>query len=161
MVREGRILLNTDILIHAADSTSRLHQQAHNVREMAAKFEIKACVSMSILNEMLTALTSDWHVRNPVSTSDAIGEYEKYVNLKTITKIMSLKTTFRSLNNLVKKYTLKGSEVKLAEVVATMVDNNVHTLCTFKQEDYEKFTEIDVLNPFEFDNRQTLLQLFE
>ena len=161
MAREGRILLNTDILLHAADSTSRLHQQAYNVREMAAKFEIKACVSMSILNEMLVALTSEGHVRNPVSVSDALGEYEKYVNLKTITKIMNLKTTFRSFNNLVKKYTLKGSEVKLAEVVATMVDNNVHTLCTFNQEDYEKFTEIDVLNPFEFDNRQTLLQLFE
>ena len=161
MAREGRILLNTDILLHAADSTSRLHQQAYNVREMAAKMEIKTCVSMSILNEMLVALTSEGHVRNPVSVSDALGEYEKYVNLKTITKIMNLKTTFRSFNNLVKKYTLKGSEVKLAEVVATMVDNNVHTLCTFNQEDYEKFTEIDVLNPFEFDNRQTLLQLFE
>ena len=161
MVRTERILLNSDILLHAADSTSRLHQQAYAVREMAVRGEIKACVSNDVLNEMLVAMTTDWHVRNPISISDAVGEYEKYINLKSISKIMQMPETFKTLNLVIKDYGLKGAEVKLAELIATMIDNRVHTICTFRQEEYEQFAEINVLNPFEFEKRQTLLQFGE
>ena len=161
MVITDRILLNTDVLLHAADSTSRLHQQAYIVREMAVRGDIKACVSNDVLSELLIAFTSTFHVWNPLSVSDAIGEYEKYVNLKSITKIMPLPETFKTLNLLVKDYGLKESDVKLAEVIATMIDNRVHVICTFRQEEYERFKEINVLNPFEFNNRQTLIQFGE
>ena len=161
MAITDKILLNTDVLLHAADSTSRLHQQAYAVREMAVLGDIKACVSNNVLCELLIAFTSNFHVRNPLSVSDAIGEYEKYVNLKSITKIRQLPETFRTLNLLVKEYGLKGSDIKLAEHIATMIDNRVHIICTFREEEYEKFKEINVLNPFEFDNRQTLIQFGE
>ena len=161
MVDRDSILLNTDVLLHAADSASKLHQHALNVREMAVKSDINGCVSMSVLNEMLVALTSDWYVRSPISVSDAIGEYEKYINLKPITKIISLMSSYKTLNNLVRDYNLKGTDIKLAELVATMTDNRVYILCTFQQEDYERFSEIEVLNPFEFDNRQTNIQFGE
>ena len=161
MAMADKILLNTDVLLHAADSTSRLHQQAYAVREMAVRGDIKACVSYDVLSELLLAFTSNFHVRNPLSVSDAIGEYEKYVNLKSITKIMQLPETFRTLNLLMKEYGLKGSDVKLAEHIAIMIDNRVHIICTFRQEEYEKFKEINVLNPFEFDNRQTRIQFGE
>lgn len=161
MAITDKILLNTDVLLHAADSTSRLHQQAYAVREMAVRGDIKACVSYDVLCELLLAFTSNFHVRNPLSVTDAIGEYEKYVNLRSITKIMQLPETFRTLNLIIKEYGLKGSDVKLAEHIATMIDNRVHIICTFRQEEYEKFKEINVLNPFEFDNRQTLIQFGE
>ena len=161
MAITDKILLNTDVLLHAADSTSRLHQQAYAVREMAVKGDIKGCVSNDVLSELLLAFTSNFHVRNPLSVSDAIGEYEKYINLKSITKIMQLPGTFKTLNGLVKEYGLKGSDIKLAEHIATMIDNRVHIICTFREEEYEKFKEINVLNPFEFDNRQTLIQFGE
>lgn len=157
MLRDS-ILLNTDVLFHAADSSSRLHLHALNVREMAVKNVIKGCVSMGVLSELIVALTSDWHVRNPISSLDAIAEYEKYINLKPINKIIILMSSYKTINNLVRDYDLKGSEIRLAELVATMVDNRVYKLCTFQQEDYEQFTEIEVLNPFEFDNRQTNIQ---
>ena len=161
MVNRDSILLNTDVLLHAADSSSRLHLHALNVREMAAKSDIKGCVSMSVLSELLVALTSDWHVRSPISTSDAIGEYEKYINLKPINKIINLMSSYKTINNLVRDYNLKGTDIKLAELVATMLDNRVYKLCTFQQEEYERFSEIEVLNPFEFDNRQTNIQFGE
>ena len=161
MAITDKILLNTDVLLHAADSASRLHQQAYAVREMAVRGDIKACVSSNVLCELLVALTSKFHVWNPLSISDAIGEYEKYVNLKSITKITQLPETFKTLNILIKEYGLYGSDIKLAEHIATMIDNRVHNICTFRQEEYEKFKEINVLNPFEFDNRQTLIQFGE
>lgn len=157
MIRDS-ILLNTDVLLHAADSSSRLHLHALNVREMAVKNDIKGCVSMGVLSELIVALTSDWHVRNPISSSDAIAEYEKYINLKPINKIINLLSSYKTINNLVRDYDLKGTDIRLAELVATMVDNRVYKLCTFQQEDYERFSEIEVLNPFEFDNRQTKIQ---
>ena len=158
MAIHDKILLNTDVLLHAADSTSRLHKQAYAVREKAVRGDIKACVSNEVLCELLMAFTSNVHVWNPLSISDAIGEYEKYVNLKSITKIMQLPETFKTLNLLIKEYDLNGSDIKLAEHIATMIDNRVHIICTFRQEEYEKFKEIKVLNPFEFDNRQTHIQ---
>jgi len=161
MAITNRILLNTDVLLHAADSTSRLHQQAYIVRELAVRGDIRACVSNDVLCEMLIAFTSSFHVGNPLTVSDAIGEYEKYINLKSITKIMHLPNTFKTLNLLVKDYGLKESDIKLAEIVATMIDNRVQVICTFSQEEYERFKEINVLNPFEFDNRQTLIQFGE
>ena len=156
-----KILLNTDVLLHAADATSRLHPQAYAVREMAVRGDIKACVSNDVLSELLMAITSNYHVRNPLSVSDAIGEYEKYVNLKSITKIMHLPETFKTLNSRIKDYDLQGTDVKLAEIIATMIDNKVHVICTFRQEEYERFKEINVLSPFEFDKRQTLIQFGE
>ena len=161
MAITDKILLNTDVLLHAADSTSRLHQQAYAVREMDVRGDIKACVSYDVLCELLLAFTSNFHVQNPLGITDAIGEYEKYVNLKSITKIMQLPETFKTLNLIIKEYGLTGSDVKLAEHIATMIDNRVHIICTFRQEEYEKFKEINVLNPFEFDNRQTRIQFGE
>ena len=161
MAITDKILLNTDVLLHAADSTSRLHKQAYAVREMAVLGDMKACVSNNVLCELLIAFTSGLHVRSHLSVSDAIGEYEKYVNLKSIAKIRQLPETFRTLNLLIKEYGLKGSDIKLAEHIATMIDNRVHIICTFREEEYEKFKEINVLNPFEFDNRQTLIQFGE
>ncbi len=158
MADTERILLNTDLLVHAADTMSTLHQQARIVLELAIRSEIRGCVSLSVLEEFIMALTSSRHVRNTISFSEAIEEYEKYINLKPIAKIMTLTSTYKTTAQIAKKYELVGSDIKLAEQIATMLDNRVHTICTFRREDYEKFGEISILNPFEFDKRQTLLQ---
>ncbi len=161
MANIDKILLNTDILVYAADKNSRYHTQAYAVREMAAQRKIYGCISLDILDEMFIAFTSKFHSSNPLSNHDALREYEKYVNLKTISKITPLQNTYRTVASLIKQYKLEGIGIRLAEQIATMLDNQVFTICTFKGDDYAKFEEIKVLNPFSFDDRQTTLTFGE
>lgn len=49
--------------------------------------------------------------------------------------------------NLVKKYEVTKQDIFNLQLVATMLSNNVTRLFTYNQDDFMKFSEIEVLTP--------------
>jgi hypothetical protein len=140
-------LLDTNVLVYAADETSPFHQASVALREKGLKGEILLCVCPQVLNEFFAILTDPKRVSNPRSQEEALLEIEKYFYSRNILKIYPSPEVMKKILSLLKRYEITKQEIFDLYLVATMLSNNVNQIYTFNQEDFLKYTEIKVLSP--------------
>ena len=80
-------LLDTNILVYAADETSSFHKATIGLREKGLKGEIPLCICPQVLNEFFAIVTDPRRVSNSISQREAILEIEKYFYAKNMMKI--------------------------------------------------------------------------
>ena len=67
-------LLDTNILVYAADETSPSHQAAIALREKGLKGEIPLCICPQVLNEFFAIVTDPKRVSHPRTQKEALLE---------------------------------------------------------------------------------------
>jgi len=72
---------------------------------------------------------------------------EKYLSSQNISMIYPKRDTLPKTIELLGKYNLKRQIVFDAQLVATMLSNNVTRIYTYNQDDFLKFEEVEVLTP--------------
>lgn len=140
-------LLDTNVLVYAADEASPFHQRSRSLRDRGLSGQISLCVCPQVLIEFFAIVTNPRRVENPRESEEAIEEIEKYLLSKNIVKIYPKEDTLQRTIDLLKKYNLKRQKVFDAQLMATMLSNSVKQIYTFNQEDFSKFDEIEVLMP--------------
>ena len=140
-------LLDTNILVYAADETSPFHQSAVALREKGLRNEISLCICPQVLNEFFAIATNPRRVSSPRTQKEAILEMEKYFHSKNILKIYPGPEIIDRIIDLLKRHEITKQEIFDLQLVATMLSNNVTRLYTYNQEDFYKFKEIEVLSP--------------
>ncbi|MBM4307604.1 MAG: PIN domain-containing protein [Deltaproteobacteria bacterium] len=80
-------LLDTNVLVYAADETSPFHATAKAIRERGLKGEISICVCPQVLIEFFAVVTDSKRVSNPRTQEEAQLEIEKYTRSGNISKI--------------------------------------------------------------------------
>jgi len=147
MITSKISLLDTNILVYAADETSPFHQAAVSLREKGLKGETLLCVCPQVLNEFFAIITDPRRVNNPRTPKEAILEMGKYFHSKSILKIYPGPNIVKIILDLLKRYEVTRQEIFDLQLVATMLSNNVTRLYTYNQADFLKFKEIEVLSP--------------
>ena len=147
MITSEISLLDTNILVYAADRNSPYHQAATLLREKGLKGEFSLCVCPQVLNEFFAIITDPKRVNNPRIHKEALLEIEKYLHTKNILKIYAGPGIIEKTIALLKQHKLTKQEVFDLQLVATMLLNNVTSIYTYNQEDFSKFKEIKVLTP--------------
>lgn len=71
-------LIDTNILVYAADTTAAFHEQAKRLRDRGVRGELLLAVSPQILMEFFAVITNPRRVRQPRSPAEARAEVEKY-----------------------------------------------------------------------------------
>lgn len=140
-------LLDTNILVYAADDTSPFHQAAVELREKGLKGETLLCICPQVLNEFFAIVTDSKRVSSPRTQKEALLEMEKYFYSKNILKIYPGPDIIERTLDLLKKYEITKQEIFDLQLVATMLSNNVIRLYTYNREDFSIYTEIEVLSP--------------
>lgn len=140
-------LLDTNILVYAADSSSPFHHVAINLRDMGIKGDITICICPQILNEFFAIITNPKRVTNPCSQEEALAELEKYLNSDSILKIYPGSKIINKTIDLLKMYKVTRQEIFDLQLVATMLLNNIRRIYTYNVDDFVKFEEIEVLEP--------------
>lgn len=140
-------LIDTNVLVYAADEMSPFHQASKTLRDKSLKGEISLCISPQVLNEFFATVTNPKRVGNPRTREDALLEIEKYFRLEAILKIYPGPQTIETTLSLLKQYDIKRQQIFDLYLVATMLSNNVTRIYTFNQADFCKFKEIEVLEP--------------
>lgn len=146
MVTSEIALIDTNVLIYAADEASPFHKASKDLRDKAIKGEIELCLCPQILMEFYAILTDPKRVENSRKPKEVIEEIEKYLN-SGIQIIYPKEDAILRVLHLLRKYKLKKQKVFDAFLVATMLSNGVYQVYTYNQEDFEKFEEIEVLIP--------------
>ena len=142
------VLLDTNILVYAADRDSTYHSIAFPIRESAISGQLQACISLQNLVEFYAVVTSNKRVQNPLPPEVALDEIKKYLTSDKILKIQFNEQALEILDQLARKYKIIAQNVFDLKIVATMLMNGVQEIVTANDSDFVQFSEIKVQNPF-------------
>jgi predicted nucleic acid-binding protein len=140
-------LLDSNVIVYAADKASPYHKVSKSLRDKGVKGEVFLCVCPQVLIEFFAIVTDPKRVKKPISSSQAIKEVEKYFIAPNILKIFPNALSFKKLIELAKKYKVKKQEIFDLKLVATMLSNGINKIYTFNFQDFSKFREIQTLIP--------------
>lgn len=139
------VLLDTNVLVYAADRTAAFHQAARTFRDQAARGQQAVCVSPSVLNEFYAVVTDDKRVQRPLTPQAALNELRVYRNVFPV--IHPGDSALNHLRDLIERYGIQGPHVFDAWIVATMLEHGVETIYTTDRKHFGRFREIQVVGP--------------
>ena len=141
-------LVDTNVLVYAADTTSAFHESARQLRDRGFRGELSLVVTPQVLLEFFAVMTNPRRVTNPRSPQEAREEMAKYVQATSIGKIYPPADVMaRILGLLADHPEVRRQEIFDLALVATMLSNGVTRLYTYNQQHFTRFPEIEVLAP--------------
>lgn len=141
-------LLDTNVLVYAADALSPQHRAALRLRDDALRGTVRACLAMQVLAEFYAVVTDPRRVTTPLQPQQACVEIANYVS-SPIAFAYPSRQTLAILRELLETHELHGQQVHDACLAATMLANGIRRIYTANTGDFERFGEIEVINPFE------------
>jgi len=140
-------LLDTNILVYAADDSSPFHAPSQKLRDKGLAGEITLCLCPQILTEFYAVITDSKRVTNPREPAEAIAEIKKYLSAKSMLKIYPGDGITEKMLELLEKYQVTRQSIFDVQLVATMLSHGITKIYTYNQEHFTKFGEIEVLSP--------------
>lgn len=141
------VLLDTNILVYAANKNCEFHEIAVKIRDRVVSGELQGCVSLQNLVEFYSVITSPKRIEHPLTPEVSLEELNKYVRSENILKVGFSETALNILDNLVRKYKIIAQDIYDLKIVATMIANQADTIVTVNEDDFVKYSEIKVINP--------------
>ena len=73
------VLLDTNVLVYAANRDCEFYELSNQIMGKAISGQIAVSVSLQILIEFYSVVTSPKRVEKPLSQEDAVNEINKYI----------------------------------------------------------------------------------
>jgi len=140
-------LLDTNVLVYAADENSPFFRRSKNLRDKGLAGELSLCIGLQNLSEFFAVITDPKRVDSPRNQEEALAEIRRYLYSKKIIKIYPRPASGEMMVELLKRYPVKKQEIFDLQVVATMLANGVRRICTFNGSDFARFAEIEAIEP--------------
>jgi toxin-antitoxin system PIN domain toxin len=147
MITSETALLDTNVIVYAADEDSAFHAAARTLREKGLAENVSLCICPQVLCEFYAIVTDPRRVKSPISQREALSEMEKYYQAESILKIYPGPDIIQLTLDLLTRYETAKQEIFDLQLVATMLSNNVTRLYTYNQSDFIKFKEIEIICP--------------
>jgi uncharacterized protein len=141
------ILLDTNVLVHAAGAQSVRHAKAKEVRDQAVAGEFEACIATQILTEFYAVITDPRRFQPALTPSQAQRELRIYLS-SPLKLILPKETTVTRMLNLLGSRSVKAGRIFDIFLAATMLDNGVQRIYTENVSDFQGIAGIDAINPF-------------
>ncbi len=141
------ILLDTNILVHAAGAQSLRHAKAKGLRDQAVTGEFEGCMAAQVLTEFYAVVTDPRRFRPPLTPSQAQREIRAYLS-SPLKLILPKETTVTRMLNLLGSKSVRSGKIFDVFLAATMLDNGVRSIYTENIDDFEAIDGIEAVNPF-------------
>lgn len=135
-----KLFLDTNILVYLSDEESKFHKEVLSQFEtLQGKYDL--WISRQVLREYAVVVTRS--AVNGFSADELIDDLNKWISFFHIAD--ETEEVTEALKKLIKKYELKGKRIHDANIVATMIVNDIKLICTVNENDFEKIEEISLL----------------
>lgn len=141
--------LDTGVLIYAADSSSPHHKRAVELIEQSVAGKWAACICEQSIWELGQVLTSELHVRRPLSPAEAWKRMDKLLRFPQPVVLNSDDAIVRRAFKLMEKHVALRGKFAEAHLVATILAHDVKILVTADSRTFGAIRELDIENPFE------------
>ena len=143
-----RALVDTNVLVYAADTSSPVHEPSKALRDRGFRGEVPLAVAPQILMEFFAVITSPRRVSSPRSSEEARAEVEKYVGADNILTIYPDRRALDHTIDLLHHHPqVTRQEIFDLFLVATMRANSVSRIYTYNHQHFTRFAGIEVLRP--------------
>jgi predicted nucleic acid-binding protein len=142
-----KILLDTNILIHAYNRASPLHRKASDIIRRALRREIEVCIAPQILYEFFAVVTNPKRVEYPLSANEAADICLDLWECSEIEKINPTTATPLKVFKLIKQLKLSGGEIFDCVLAVTANENNIKEIYTENLEDFKHYNFLKASNP--------------
>ncbi|MDA1338261.1 MAG: PIN domain-containing protein [bacterium] len=140
-ILNSKVLIDSNILINATNT----HSKKHKVALAFLNQTPQGCISVQNINEFLRVSTHPIF-QTPLTKAQAITQIKNFMcSFKVITP--SEQTTLIHLD-LLTKYNSTSNQIYGNFLVATMLTHDIKTIATDNENDFKKYKEIKVYNPF-------------
>lgn len=141
-------LLDTNLLVYANSPTSRFMTRAKTILGDVIEEKLLGCVSIQNIYELYAVITDPKRVEVPLKQNQAEKLLVNYIEAENLPKIFPKETNLFNLLTIIRKYKITRQEIFDAQLVATMMDNEVKAIYTADEKFFRKFDFLEVLNPF-------------
>lgn len=141
-------LLDTNLLVYANSSTSRFQTKAKTILGDVIEEKLAGCVSIQNIYEFYAVITDPKRVEVAIKQKQAERLLANFIEAENLPKIFPKETNLFNLLTLIRKYKITRQEIFDAQLVATMMDNEVQTIYTADEKFFRKFDFLEVVNPF-------------
>jgi predicted nucleic acid-binding protein len=128
-MNKPRALVDTNMLVYAADSESPFHQKARKFLEDNA-LVVDFVLSIQNLTEFYAVVTNPKKFTTPLRPAEARKEIGRFISDGFYTIIAPAAKTPATLVGLLEKYPAKGAEVHDVNLSATAISNTIDTIYT-------------------------------
>ncbi|MEW6279615.1 MAG: TA system VapC family ribonuclease toxin [Candidatus Eremiobacterota bacterium] len=136
--------MDSNVLVYGLDTAAPLHDACSRFRDRAARGEVRAWLTPSVLHEFFAVVTDSRRVSRPLDTEQACQQMEAY---RRCFRIVSPGEGFLPLLvGLLRRYRIRRQDIFDATLVATMVEHGATTLYTADSR-LQRFQEIEVELP--------------
>ena len=138
------VFVDTNVLLSATDRSRPHHDAARGLSRVAREAGCSLALSGQIIREYLVVATRPVEVNGlGLSPADALHNINAFIPRTVLcaeTEAVSLR-----LRSLTATYALSGKRIHDANVVATMVEHDIHWLVTENGDDFKVFSEVQTL----------------
>jgi len=138
-------LIDTNILVYALDADAPQHAASRALLESAHATSTTVYVTSQILCAFYSIVTNPRRVSKPRSPADALKAISGFLTFVHLLPIPA--GTVDGLLDLLRRRPVTGADVFDLHLVATMKVNGILRIYTFNADDFEAFSELEVLKP--------------
>ena len=147
-ISDDPALLDTNVLVYAADAGSPFHDAARELRDRGVRGELPLVVSPQVLLEFFAVITHPRRVHTPRSPQEASAEMAKYLRARRLRTIYPGPDVLRRVLALHAQHPhVARQDIFDLALVATMLANRITRIYTYNQQYFTPFQELTVLTP--------------
>jgi len=142
-----KILLDTNILVHAHNKASPFQEIASDVVRKAMRKEIEAYIAPQILYEFFAVVTNPKRIEHPLLLDEALDICLDLWECREIEKINPTLKAPKEVFYLVKKLKLSKGEVFDCLLAVTAKENGIEAIYTENIDHFKAYGFLKSLNP--------------
>ena len=142
-----RILLDTNILVHAYNKSSPYQKSASRVIKKAMQSEIEAYLAPQVLYEFFAIVTNPKRVEHPMSLDEAADLCTDLWECREIEKVDPTPLAPKEVFKLVKELKLSKGRVFDCVLAITAKENKLEAIYTENVDDFKNYGFIKAVNP--------------
>ena len=142
-----RILLDTNILVHAYNRDSPHNKTASKLLTKTIENENEAYIALQSIHEFYTVITSPRRVEKPLTTRRAKELADTILRTPKIQKLAQTQEATTEALTLADKHNIKGADFFDTLLASTATINEIDVIYTENNKDFKKY-DIKAENPF-------------
>jgi predicted nucleic acid-binding protein len=140
-----RAFVDTNVLVYANVSSAPLHQQAQTALQNLWNGNDELWISRQVIREYAMSVTRPQTFMQPMSVATVIARVQYFE--KTFEIADDTSATTAKLLELMKTITIGGKQVHDANIVATMLVNQITHLLTHNTGDFSRYSHLITIVP--------------
>lgn len=139
---KDNLFLDTNILVYYMNKDSDLNKEVKQVFQIV-KDKYNLWISRQILREYAVIVSRSDFMEKALDSevvADDLEAWENELNVADETEEVTM-----NLRKLIKQYKISGKKIHDANIVATMITNDIKYILTYNKEDFNRFEEIEIM----------------